>query len=544
MSLMRMCWMHRRGIILAWLGLSAATVAVVQRLPAIYTAESLILIDAQKIPERFVPSTVSAETEDRLATISQQILSTTDLKRIIDNNDLYRDERGRRPIDEVVQIMRGDIGVQLDRSWGNGKPDAFRVSYSGKLPAVVAQVTNQLANLFIEENLRTRESQAEGTSEFLGVQVAEAKKKLDSLETAIREYKSAHNGELPEQQGALQGALDRLQMETASTADAISRDEESKATLEITRRMAQDTLDMLMRPGPSAAAPTRTSAAVAPAAPAKQSEILQAKLDDMLAHYGPQFPDVKRLESDLRIAKFAEAREAREEEKGKQSTAKTATPGAAAPSSAKAALLNPYEVGQARERLAQLTSQITVVEKDIERRKAEQQDITRGVAAYQAKLTAVPLREQEIDQITRDYDITKLNYHSLLEKQLSAQMSTDMERRQKSERFTILDPAHVPERPSKPNRVFYDGTISAFFLFIAIVAALGLEMRKDNLLGEWELPPSVHVLARVPQISMTAGGGGRFWVAWSTATWVWVVSAALISLVALAAARLYLGSGF
>jgi uncharacterized protein involved in exopolysaccharide biosynthesis len=248
MSVARMCWIHRYGIAVAWLALTVATVAVVQRMPAVYTAESLILIDAQKIPERFVPSTVSAEAEDRLATISQQILSNTDLQRIVEEDDLYREQRARHPLDEVVQTMRADINVRLDRGMANTKPNAFRVSYSGTQPAVVAQVTNQLANLFIEENLRTRESQAEGTSEFVGTELAEAKKKLDSLETAIRGYKSLHNGELPEQRGALEGALERLRMEQVSAADAISRAEESKATLENTERMTQDTLDMLMRP--------------------------------------------------------------------------------------------------------------------------------------------------------------------------------------------------------------------------------------------------------------------------------------------------------
>jgi polysaccharide chain length determinant protein (PEP-CTERM system associated) len=554
MSVARMCWMHRRGIAVAWLALTAATVAVVQRMPAVYTAESLILIESQKIPERFVPSTVSAEAEDRLATISQQILSNTDLQRIIEEDDLYREERARHPLDEVVQMMRADISVRMDRGMANTKPNAFRVSYSGTQPAVVAQVTNQLANLFIEENLRTRESQAEGTSEFVGTELAEAKKKLDSLETAIREYKAQHNGELPEQRGALEGALERLRMEQVSAADAISRAEESKATLENTERMTQDTLDMLMRPpstpapsnAPSTGAGAATAAPPAPSGPRKQSEILQAQLEDMLGRYGEQHPDVKRLRADIKLAKAAEAREAaqaplpRDPARGAEKVTPSDTPAQAL---AKAVTANPADVGAARERMAALKSQLAVVENDIDRRKADQQRIAKEIAEYQTKLTDVPMREQELDQITRDYDVTKLNYHSLLEKQLSAEMSTDMERRQKSERFTILDPAHAPQTPSKPNRMFYDATSSALFLFLAITGAIGLEMRKGNLMGEWELPENIPVLARVPEIAIS-GGGGRLRAGWSAATWVIVASAALISLAGLAAAKFYLGSGF
>jgi uncharacterized protein involved in exopolysaccharide biosynthesis len=434
----------------------------------------------------------------------------------------------------------------------NVKPDAFRISYSGKQPAVVAQVTNRLANLFIEENLRTRESEAEGTSEFVGTELAEAKKKLDSLETAIREFKSTHNGELPEQLGAIQGTLERLRMEQVSANEAISRAEESKSTLENTLRMAQDTLDMLMRPrpapAPAAAPPAGASAAAppAPAGPRKQSEILQAQLEVMLGRYGEGHPDVKRLRADINLAKAAEAKEAAEAPRPRdpvRGTEKGAASDTAAQALAKAMVANPGDVGAATERIAEVQSQIKVAEGDIDRRKADQQRIAKENTECQARLTDVPMREQELTEITRDYDITKANYLSLLNKQLSAEMSTDMERRQKSERFRILDPAHAPQTPSSPNRPFYDATSSVFALFFALAGAIGVEMRKGNLLGEWELPGGIPVLARVPQIA-AAGDGGRLWAGWSTARWVIVVSVALISLMGLAAARLYLGPGF
>jgi polysaccharide biosynthesis transport protein len=212
----------------------------------------------------------------------------------------------------------------------------------------------------------------------------------------------------------------------------------------------------------------------------------------------------------------------------------------------KAMIANPVDVGQARERIEALKSQIALIDKEIASRKVEQQRILRDLAEYQGKLTGVPLREQELAQITRDYEITKVNYHSLLEKQLSAEMSTDMERRQKSERFTILDPAHVPERPSKPNRPFFGTVGSMFGFFVIVTCALGLEMRKDSLLGEWELPPNIPVLARVPLISMTGRHGGmRLWTGWSPATRTVVLSAVvLVSLLGLIAAKSYLVRGF
>jgi polysaccharide biosynthesis transport protein len=547
-----MCWIHRWSIALVWAVFTAVTVAVVFRLPAIYSAEALVLIDAQKIPERFVPTTVSADTEDRLASISQAILSNTRLKKIIDDYDLYPAERQHMPIDDVVQMMRKDISshVKVERGGTNGKPDAFRVGYEGKDPAVVAQVANQLANLFIEENLRAREGQAEGTSEFITMQVADAKKKLDSLETAIREFKAHHNGELPEQQNALQAAMNRLQMEQISNRDAIARDEESKASNERTLKMAQDTVAVLLRPSEprdsnAVTANGEAAGASLPRAPRpkKPSEILQEKLDELTDRYGDQHPDVKRLRADLGRALAAEAKAEAEAEPPTVASGTPKTNSPSSPAVRRAASANQAELGQARERVEVVKSQITLLEKDMAARKAEQDRISRDLAEYQGKLTNVPMREQELSQITRDYDITKLNYHSLLEKQISAEMSTDMERRQKSERFTIIDPAHVPEKPSKPNRPFFITVGSLFGFVMVVVGALGVELRKDRLLGEWELPEGMPVLARVPVVSMAKGGAWRMGLGGGRRTVVATTVVLALAALSVVAARFYLGLG-
>jgi polysaccharide biosynthesis transport protein len=549
LSLARMCWMHRVGILVGWSLFTALAVAIVYRLPAIYSADALVLIDAQKIPERLVPTTVSADAEDRLASISQEILSNTRLKKIIDDYDLYREERKTRPLDEIVQKMRGDIAshVKLERGWGNNKPDAFRVGYEGKDPAVVAQVANQLANLFIEENLRSREGQAEGTSEFISTQVVEAKKKLDALETTIREFKSAHNGELPEQQGALQGALNRLQMEQRSDSDAISRAEDSKATMEKTVHMAEETVAVLMRPPATRGAGAIASAmapdgAPLPVAPRKQSEVLQEQLAGMLGHYGEEHPEMKRLRVEIAKARAAEAAAEK-----RPAAASSKSPGpvmAVAPDAAETSA-NPVEVGQARERVETLKSQIVLLDKEIASRTADQQRVLREIAEYQGKLNGVPLREQELTEIARDYEVTKVNYHSLLEKQISAEMSTDMERRQKSERFTIIDPAHVPERPSKPNRPFFITVGSLFGFVLVLTGAIGLEIRKDRLLGDWELPQGVPVLARVPRISMDEAGSAFWrWKTWGKPRRAVVASSALLVALAPVVAWLYLNHWF
>jgi hypothetical protein len=79
-----------------------------------------------------------------------------------------------------------------------------------------------------------------------------------------------------------------------------------------------------------------------------------------------------------------------------------------------------------------------------------------------------------------------------------------MERWQKSERFTLADPARVPDAPFKPNRTMLRGGGSLAGLALGILLALLLELRKNAILGEWELPAGVVVLGRLPSMQISA----------------------------------------
>src|ERR1017187_4356593 len=252
LSIARTLWKRKLLILICSVAVSLAIALVVYKIPTRYASEALILVDAQKIPEKFVSSTVSSDVQDRLATISQQILSSTRLVKIIADFDLYREEKKSSVQEEILEMMRKDISIKLERGWivGN-RPGAFRVGYLGRDPAVVAQVANRIANLFIEENLKTREVQAEGTSDFIDTQLQESKKRLDELEAAVGQYKLKHNGELPQQESAISGILSRLAVQLQTNRDSLERAEQSKAVLENTLKAAEATVTVLREPLPT-----------------------------------------------------------------------------------------------------------------------------------------------------------------------------------------------------------------------------------------------------------------------------------------------------
>ena len=550
LSLLRMCWKHKTGIVVIWVVVTLIAAGVIYSLPVKYTAEAQILIEAQKIPANYVATIVNTDIQDRLATISQQILSTPRLQKIIDDFNLYKKQRKDYVQEEILQMMRKDISVKQDKGWTNNKPGAFRVGYTGVDAAIVAQVANRIANLYIEENMRTRETQAEGTTEFIETQLQETKKQLDQMESAITAYKQRHNGELPEQAAAISGGLSRMQLDQNANREAIARAEASKLMIENTLTLAESTVETLSQlPSPGAVSgavqddPAPGNRIAPPPPPKKPSEALEVQLAALRARYSDGHPEIKRLKIEIAAAKMIEAKSDNKEvaQEPKQpppvAKAKEARPPAPAPALERPALV------QARERVQALKSQIELTEKEINGRKAEQDRIVKALVDAQARLTNIPLREQELVQIMRDHANVLANYQSLLGKQTTAKMSTDMEMRQKSERFTIVDPARPPEKPINQDRYALDLMGSFIGLLGGLCFAIAQEFRKDLLLGAWELPGNVVTLARVPRIAPGTGRSpaGAFWKGWGMVKRAAFVSSGLVMLLGLiAAAKIYL----
>jgi uncharacterized protein involved in exopolysaccharide biosynthesis len=186
------------------ISLIAAMVALA--LPPIYTSRATILIEEQEIPQDYVMTTVTSFAEQRLQTITQRIMSHTKLLEIIERFGLYSDLRKKRTNEEVVTKMRKDIALEtisaevVDRR--TGRPTtatiAFTLAYEGKNPRTVQRVANTLMSLYLEENLRVRERQAEGASEFLENEMEDLQARVAELEAEIAAFKKEHLNELPE----------------------------------------------------------------------------------------------------------------------------------------------------------------------------------------------------------------------------------------------------------------------------------------------------------------------------------------------------------
>lgn len=390
---------------------AAAIVAVL--LPSHYRSSTLILVEQQQVSTSYVTPTDATPFNQRLNTIRQQILSRPNLEKIIKNFDLYSGDGTQLAKEDAIARLVSKIEVKLIGE--RRAEDAFSISFSGTDPYTTMQVASTLASMFIEENLKRREQYAEGTTGFLSDELEQAKSELEKQEQAVRTFKEKYMGGLPQQLEANLRTLDRLQLELQSVKLDLKSAEDKKALLE----------------SPLNQTNTMSAAPGAPANPlVSELESRQRELAGLLSAYNENYPDViitrRRIEELRQLL---------------TSSSEGAQP---APQSNK--------VISAQVRNPEAYNNLLNAESQIKALKNRESDIRRQISMLERRVDATPANEQRFADLNRDYQISLNNYQSLLEKRLNARLAENLEKRQKGERFRIINPANLPERPYKPNR--------------------------------------------------------------------------------------------
>jgi len=482
---------RRKWVIILPLVLIAAGVATVAHfLPDQFRSDTLILVVPQRVPESYVRATVTTSIADRLQSITQQILSRTRLERIIQDFNLYQKERKTGIMEDIVEQMRKDILVDIV------KGDAFRVSFTADDARTSMKVTERLASLFIEENLRDREVLAEGTNQFLEAQLEDARRRLVDNEKKLEEYRRSHSAELPSQKDANLQGLHNTEMQLQALRDSLSRDQDNKLLME--RAIADLTADEAAAAAPPAPAPVEAPTdPLSPAlASADQLKAAQANLQAMLLRLTPQHPDVirmRRIIAELQRKVDAEA----------SAVPVSAGPPPPAPPS-------PAAVAR-KNRTNEMRAQLDNLTRDIARKQSDDKQLQGVIAQYQRNIEAAPTREAELAELTRDYDTLQKVYHDLLSKKEDSKVAANLERRQIGEQFKILDPARLPEKPYSPDRV----RINIIGSIVALVVGLGLaallEYEDECLRSEDDAAAvlGMPVLATIPIIPAVAAR--RWW---------------------------------
>jgi polysaccharide chain length determinant protein (PEP-CTERM system associated) len=463
---------------------AAVTAMVVRQLPDRYQSEAVVLVVPQQVAQALVRSTVTTRLDARLQALAQQILSRTRLERIIEELNLFTAERRSGLMEDLVTKVRSDIKVAVV------KGDSFKVTYEGADPRAVQQVTARVASLFIEESLRDRAVLAEGTDQFLEVQLDDARRRLVEHEKKLEAYRMQYSGQMPTQLGGNLQALQNTQMQIQATLESMNRDRDQQLLLQ--RQLADLDLEATANAEIAAATPTTASTPdeVVRGSTAKQLEAARNLLAQLQLRYKAEYPEIprtKRLIRDLEAKLDAEAL-------GRPVGGGETTAG-----------LSPKE--QARlKRVADAQAQLALLEKRIAESQATEARLRTKAADYQQKIDMVPARESELTELTRDYSTLQDTYKNLLHKKEESGIAANLERRQIGEQFKLLEPARVPDKPSSPNRPLLTAIGMAAGLVIGVFVIVLLEYKDtsfatdDEIAAFLELP----VLAVVPAMQSDA----------------------------------------
>jgi polysaccharide chain length determinant protein (PEP-CTERM system associated) len=464
-------WLLIVSALICWIvGLAVSLV-----LPAKYRSETVILVEQPKVLTQYVPPNVAIDLQQRLQSLTQQILSRTRLTQIIDKFGIYGKKPGETVSDDLLQRMRNDITIDLIKASGHGDElSAFKVSYSAPKAALARDVVGQITTLFIDANVHNQQLMSEETTAFLDNQLSEARKDLENQERLLGEFRSRYLGELPEQLTSNVQILSGLQTRLQSATSGLHQAEQQK--LYLVSMIGQSKADQ----------PVTDEDGPAPDPVARQIAKMRADLADLTARYTPEHPDVIRLRQQIAQAEALQV-QASASPAGERST----------PSSS-----DRRRTDRAHSSLAQLESQLKANELEIANRKQEIDALQKEIGQYQGRLNLTPIREQQLADVSRNHDQSRANYESLLAKRLQSWMATDLAKRQEGEQFSILDPPSLPQKPYSPNPLQLSLAGLAIGLVGGLVFVFAKEALQPHLYTEAEIPQcvAIPVIATIPPL--------------------------------------------
>jgi polysaccharide chain length determinant protein (PEP-CTERM system associated) len=378
--------------------------------PPTYRSTATILIEEQEVPREYVNTAVTTFADQRLQSINQRIMGTTRLLEIITKFKLYDDLKSKWTTEEIIDRMRKDIKFNtvsadvIDPRSGQPRPAtiAFTVSYNGKNPVVVQQVASELTSLYLEENLKDREKQSQGTSKFLEDEMKSVQVQLADFDSRIKTYKQGHINSLPE--------LTQLNLQSLETVEReiVSLNYQLRTLKERESNIQTELSTMSTDAGNQDK--TRLSE-------------LRVRLGEMKTRLTDEHPDVIKTKGEIAELMKQLRATGRDTADNKPD--------------------NPAYIT--------LSSQLSGIQSEIESAKRQIETLSRKREDYKRRIAASPGVEEGYKNILDQRNNLQLKYDDLSKKFMEAKVSNGMEKEQKGERFTLIDAARLPEKPVSPN---------------------------------------------------------------------------------------------
>jgi polysaccharide chain length determinant protein (PEP-CTERM system associated) len=459
-----------------------------------YTSKSLILVEGQKVPESMVQPVVSQDLTARIVTLQQQVLSQSRLQPVVEK--VYPGRNGQE-VGEMIDTIRENTSVEpvvtdLAQIGAKKKPGTqgsavpgFYINYTASRPREAQQICTELTTLMLDENLKSMQAAATGTSDVLSKGLEDAKRNIDEMDSKLATFKKQYVGQLPGDEENNLKILMGLNSQLEANTQTLNRAQQDRAYTE--SLLAQQL-----------AAWKSSQSLTNPQTLEKQLSELQSQLLSLQARYTPDHPDVIKTKGDIA------------EVKKKLAEINKASAETADSSADKASANEPPEIRQLRTQLHQYSDLIAAATRDQKRYQEE-------IAVYQGRVSLSPAVEEQYKGLTRDYDNAQKSYQDLLAKKSTADLTVKMTNQSEGERMFNLDPAYLPESPSFPNRWLFAGGGLAAGLAFGIGLTMWMELRDQSIRTEADAEAALDLplLVAIPWVggeaAKNANQGLKFW---------------------------------
>ena len=404
---------RRSTIVIPMLVLLVLSLIVTIALPPVYRSKATILIEQQHIPSDLVKSTVISFADERIRQIQQKLMTIDNLNKIITKFNLYPKERKISNVSDLALQFKDATLLELINAdvTGKGKNTkailAFTLSFDYKIPSVTQKVANELVTLFLDENVKSRTQRAEESTKFLQEEAEKFKLEIQKTENQIAEYKDKYSGSLPELLTANLNSINRLETSLQQLQLQEKMLEERKVNL--TNQLSV-TSPVLVEPGGNKAAKVETKASI------------EAEYKALLDKYSNTHPDVKALKR--KLDNYVDPTPEKTDSTN---------------------INNPAYV--------QIQSQINLANVETKNLSQQKAALNEQIKKLEANVAQTHQVERGYSDLMRDLENQKAKYTDLNAKYLEAKTSQNLEVEQKAEKFTLLEPPRLPDKPEKPNRI-------------------------------------------------------------------------------------------
>lgn len=439
--------------------------------PPTFKSTATILIEEQEVPTELVHSTITSYADQRIEMIKQQVMSRSSLGKVVEQYNLYAGMRKENPTEEVIKRFIKDIEVEvisadvIDKRTHNATKAtiAFTVSYNSGSPEIAQRVANELTSLFLGENLKSRERQAQETTTFLKQEAESLAAHIEEVEAKLSKFKQRAAGALPELMPL------NLQMMNQADRELVDLDQQIRSLQERKNYLEGE----LATIKPNTPILSVTGERILDSVERLRS--LRAQYAGASASFAPDHPDVIKMKQEIAALERETGARPEGEEIAKQlidAKARLATltdrlglehPDVLQTKRTIAALqqdlarvgagsVNRNQPRPENPAYINIQAQLNSVVSSLDGLKNSRTIVKRRLQDYATRVERTPELEPDYLVLIRDRDTSAQKYQDIRSRLLEAKVSEGLEVQRKGERFSLIDPPGLPESPEKPNR--------------------------------------------------------------------------------------------